>query len=459
MSGYRRFVAYVYEYLKEKKGNNCGFIKVEVREQRCTLEVHLQCPGIPAQSECRIYGFVRNGGLMDGNLLDTCKAENGTIECRIETNPLNMKDTGVALGKMGGIILITDSGAFFGTEWDDNLIRPENFREVKRTPRDRDEMGTSVSERGIPRKQISAPEMPKQEMPEKEPLKQRTDQIEMPKQNISGKEPLRQRMAEIETPKQSVPEKELSEQRISEAEESKREADKQEVTRQKRSEAEKKERAVTEPCMSKSAKIEQVITESSESDSVIWNNKTKESTLIPEMIKSGIPQPEASEATQQKSEIQERVREIQEPEISESVEPEVQMSEAEIPSVTWNSAVQSETKKVSSHQEQKEERFEDGDFTDCRRIQLKDLVHLHRRDAGLRNNRFLQYGYYNFGHLLICRKADGQYVLGVPGGYDQQERFMASMFGFPYFRESRYIQLPKGRGGYWYRLINTPNFH
>ena len=55
VAGYRRFVAYVYEYLKEKKGNNCGFIKVEVREQRCTLEVHLQCPGIPAQSECRIY--------------------------------------------------------------------------------------------------------------------------------------------------------------------------------------------------------------------------------------------------------------------------------------------------------------------------------------------------------------------------------------------------------------------
>ena len=37
MSGYRRFVAYVYEYLKGKKENNCGFIKVEEREQQCRI--------------------------------------------------------------------------------------------------------------------------------------------------------------------------------------------------------------------------------------------------------------------------------------------------------------------------------------------------------------------------------------------------------------------------------------
>ena len=35
MSGYRRFIAYVYEYLNGKKSGNCGFIKVEVRDQQC----------------------------------------------------------------------------------------------------------------------------------------------------------------------------------------------------------------------------------------------------------------------------------------------------------------------------------------------------------------------------------------------------------------------------------------
>ena len=101
--------------------------------------------------------------------------------------------------------------------------------------------------------------------------------------------------------------------------------------------------------------------------------------------------------------------------------------------------------------------FLDGELSDCRKISAQDLCRLGRRACMLRNNRFVQYGSYNFGHLLLCRNNCGQMILGVPGGYDQQERFMANMFGFPYFKESRHIQIPGGRGGYWYRLIDTPD--
>ena len=50
LAEYRRFVAYVYEYQKEKKGSNCGFVKIEVRGEICRIEVsgtdagvHMQC--------------------------------------------------------------------------------------------------------------------------------------------------------------------------------------------------------------------------------------------------------------------------------------------------------------------------------------------------------------------------------------------------------------------------------
>ena len=64
------------------------------------------------------------------------------------------------------------------------------------------------------------------------------------------------------------------------------------------------------------------------------------------------------------------------------------------------------------------------------------------------------YGYQNFGHLLLGRNHQGQYILGVPGSYSQQERFMANMFGFPYFKESPDIRIPGGKGGYWYCFIS-----
>ena len=105
------------------------------------------------------------------------------------------------------------------------------------------------------------------------------------------------------------------------------------------------------------------------------------------------------------------------------------------------------------------EAFGDGEMTECRRITIDELCHLGRRVCMLRNNRFLQYGYHNFGHLLLCCTHDGQWMIGVPGAYDQQEGFMANMFGFSYFKESRDIQVPKGKGGYWYRSVDAPNLN
>ena len=134
MAGYRRFIAYVYDYETGKKGSNCGFIKVEVKDQQCSVEIHLHCPGLPENVKCNIYGFTRKDGLINGILLDTCETEKETVECLIITDATDMNDSGVAMGKLGGMIITSDTGGFFGTEWDDQPIRPENFHEIKAMP-------------------------------------------------------------------------------------------------------------------------------------------------------------------------------------------------------------------------------------------------------------------------------------------------------------------------------------
>ena len=130
-------------------------------------------------------------------------------------------------------------------------------------------------------------------------------------------------------------------------------------------------------------------------------------------------------------------------------------------------AEQKITCRVNTKQEEKEKTialpfgqpfcpFQDSDLNQCWKITPQDLVHFPRSQCALRNNRFLQYGYYNFGHLLLCHRSNGRYILGVPGSYDQQEQFMAGMFGFSCFKESNCIKVKKGRGGYWYRAIDPP---
>ena len=66
MAGYQRFVAYVYEYRKGKKDGSSGYVRVEARDRKCRVEVHLRCVGLEPGSRCRVYGFVRQEGLMDG---------------------------------------------------------------------------------------------------------------------------------------------------------------------------------------------------------------------------------------------------------------------------------------------------------------------------------------------------------------------------------------------------------
>ena len=108
--------------------------KVEVKDQQCSVEIHLHCPGLPENVKCNIYGFTRKDGLINGILLDTCETEKETVECLIITDATDMNDSGVAMGKLGGMIITSDTGGFFGTEWDDQPIRPENFHEIKTMP-------------------------------------------------------------------------------------------------------------------------------------------------------------------------------------------------------------------------------------------------------------------------------------------------------------------------------------
>lgn len=44
MSAYKRFVSYLYEYDHRKKGKNRGFVRVEVRNHQCCLELHMTLP-------------------------------------------------------------------------------------------------------------------------------------------------------------------------------------------------------------------------------------------------------------------------------------------------------------------------------------------------------------------------------------------------------------------------------
>lgn len=90
-------------------------------------------------------------------------------------------------------------------------------------------------------------------------------------------------------------------------------------------------------------------------------------------------------------------------------------------------------------------------------IKPQDIGLLPREIWVYGNNSFLLHGYYNYRHLILARLNNPQgasrYLLGVPGHYFSNEKYMASMFGFPHFVLAKKQPEDDGRFGYWYTDI------
>lgn len=369
MAGYQRFVAYVYEYRKGKKDGSSGYVRVEARDRKCRVEVHLRCVGLEPGSRCRVYGFVRQEGLMDGILIGNCVTGRERIECALETDTGDIGGMGKSLQELGGLLLISDAGGFWGTEWDDQPIRPENFREWKK----------------------------KETEPRKETEKTGTEY-----QKAAEKKGREREEKEEENQKDGT---------LPEVQENQKESD----------------RIMTVE------EIQEDVLKTSETG----NSYQAPGPHPPEPPRSGQSSPHPPEPPrpgQPSSHPPELPRPGQpSPHPPKPSRPEPSRPLPGIPC---------------------DDPFNDGYFTDCRKIRPSDCSALCRKNGCFCSNRFVMYGYQNFGHLLLCRNPRGQYILGVPGGYSQQERFMANMFGFPYFKECPDIYIPGGKGGYWYCFIN-----
>ncbi len=98
----------------------------------------------------------------------------------------------------------------------------------------------------------------------------------------------------------------------------------------------------------------------------------------------------------------------------------------------------------------------EGREIECIRMSLNDLREFPQKYWYLGKNSFLLHGFFNYRHILFGEMERGgknEYFIGVPGVYQNQERIMASLFGFPEVCTARNSEYKTGNFGYWYRII------
>ena len=101
--------------------------------------------------------------------------------------------------------------------------------------------------------------------------------------------------------------------------------------------------------------------------------------------------------------------------------------------------------------------FSGDENTLCVRLELKDIRQLPRQFWYFGNNSFLLHGFFNYRYIILGMTEEfgvKKWFIGVPGVFQNPERVMAALFGFPEFRSEKPSPINTGQFGYWYRYLN-----
>lgn len=74
-----------------------------------------------------------------------------------------------------------------------------------------------------------------------------------------------------------------------------------------------------------------------------------------------------------------------------------------------------------------------------------------------RQQQFFVARFFNYRHLLLGKvenESGRKWFIGVPGIYQNQEKVLATVFGFPEFRQEKDTGVKTGQFGYWYRFMD-----
>lgn len=125
MALYRRFVTYLFRYEEEKKEANCGFAKVEIRQDQCRME--LQIKGYE-DGTYEVYLFVNEENRMEGVHIGDIRLKNGVGKEIFLFVPERIGGTSYDIDEVGGVYITVDHAGFIASQWNDEEVRWSSFR-------------------------------------------------------------------------------------------------------------------------------------------------------------------------------------------------------------------------------------------------------------------------------------------------------------------------------------------
>ncbi len=451
MSAYHRLISYIYAYEGGIKGKNTGFAKLETRGTSCRIQVSVRRV-FAGGSPIGVYLLAGQEEIRIGTLF----VRGGNGEFRAVVNCENIEGSGCNMEECCGLTLHETDSAWraYTTIWEDAVahaaeveladvtaekVREQEAEKEEATRKQTENVSGEVNSASVGKEKLDeVSELTRSGEMESQDTSTETEKKEAVNINetdfgISQPQPEKLEDSNLEILEdtetmEAVPD--ISE--TSDHQEAEIVQEAQTETPQESFQESNQEAQTETPQESSQESFQEAQTEARRKDS-------QESTR--EVRKEALPDspPDHQEAFQSDSQNQKQ------PQPDSSKE----FSKEDPAESLWN-RLRAAYPKVTA--------FECADGCEILVIKPQDIGLLPRENWVYGNNSFLLHGYYNYRYLILARLGKsgerGRYILGVPGHYGNNEKYMAAMFGFDRFVRSTRQPPRDSRFGYWYTDLN-----
>ena len=449
MADYQRILSYLYRYEKAEKKECFGFVKAEQKSGSLKLTIQIDDERLLQGMELKLCFYERQGESWQVWQLDTLITQEHKEEIHL-TYPAAMLPAGFRIKGQSGVLLYYQDAFYYGSVWigeeiPTETLEPLRWHKIVNSAKDKSQMQENKSGKDIAGK-ISEKQTETEKMSEKQKVSTRNITDEMLQEQQESEENILEEKGQINT--ESFEEKDF----------------------QKRAEN----------------KIENIKSEEnlpdSENDIAHSNNTNiEESVKIKEFSEDGIESKNKSELElkselktdaeiESKSELKtdaeiESKSELKtdaemesksELKIDSEIEPQIKIEAETEPEATsvvdnfekmWINAM----KKNPSV----DNIFNTAFYEGCR-ISTADLAQFGEEASVLKSNQFLLKGYGRYHHILAGKvryAGEERYCIGVPGIYENREKYMAEIYQFPVFLSLTENRMKTGSFGYWLYLL------
>ncbi|MDO5351092.1 MAG: DUF6128 domain-containing protein [Lachnospiraceae bacterium] len=464
MAEFRRLISYIYEYEGNVKGKNVGFVKLEARNGMCRLNVNVKKLYM-GSGDMGVYLLTGRQEIFLGNIF----LRSGCGEFRAVVQVADVQDSGETMDECYGLTIHSrgENWRVYTTIWEDAIAQTAQL------------MLEPVTSENAFEHEVESGKL--------SPVVPKLDEV----QEIQGTEAVQR--ADLPKKPEYIQKADLPQNPgdVLEAENMQRAEAKRGMDRESKKEWMQGQDNLHKAGLQKERSIQlpfhPLQPEGNAGNSQVepdWKNDTALPNFEMGMLELETEHPDIP--------LKKSKPKAPEPQISEQTASASNTAEPEIPELK-SSELQKEAPQPVIHQYREEpliigdpEALAKLDAEDAEekqvpiwdflsktypKIQAFDSEHgcqvlvIKPQDIGLLpreiwiygNNSFLLHGYYNYRYLILARlenpKGMPRYLLGVPGHYYSNEKYMASMFGFPHFVLSKKQTTQNGRFGYWYTDI------